>query len=233
MTDSAEDSPARDDSEPKNEDGRRSLFENRSFGQQLSLGENPALLVVDMMYAFTNNSFDLGADLDAEVASIRRLMDGARKSEIPVIHVYSSFDSNDTAEDILWIRKQGGAEALQQGTEAVEIDDRLSPKASETVLRKRYPSAFFGTDLVSRLNAIDVDTLAVTGCTTSGCVRATVIDAVQYGYVPLIPEEAVGDRDWDAHKQSLFDMEMKYANVLSEVAVREYFETGAAPNGRH
>ena len=116
---------------------------------------------------------------------------------------------------------------LVEGSNAVAFDERLAPGGDEGTLRKRYASAFFGTDLVSRLTAFDADTVVVTGCTTSGCVRATAIDAVQYGYVPVVPAEAVGDRDDRAHEQSLLDLEMKYAEVVDIDTVGEYLDDPA------
>ena len=206
---------------------RRDFFENRDFGQDLELGDRPALLIVDMMCGFTNPDYELGADLDAEIPRIQRLRGAARDADVPVIHVYSAFDRSDVEADILWIRKQGGAEDLLAGTDAVAFDERLEPAEDEHTLRKRYASAFFGTDLVGRLNALDADTVVVTGCTTSGCVRATAIDAVQYGYVAVVPAQAVGDRDERAHEQSLFDLEMKYAEVVDIDTGRRYLRNPA------
>lgn len=205
----------------------RAFFEDRDFGQDLAFGDSPVLLVVDMMCGFTDPKFELGANLDEEIGQIQRLREAAREANVPVIHVYSAFDRSDVEADVLWIRKQGGAEALLAGSDAVAFDDRLEPAEDEQTLRKRYASAFFGTDLVSRLNALGADTVVVTGCTTSGCIRATAIDAVQYGYVPVVPAGAVGDRDERAHEQSLFDLEMKYAEVVDVADARAYLHDPA------
>jgi nicotinamidase-related amidase len=108
-----------------------------------------------------------------------------------------------------------GTLTLRPGTPVVEIDSRLGRRPDEAIILKKYASVFFGTDLVSRLNARRVDTLILTGCTTSGCVRATAVDAVQNGYRPMVVREAVGDRAKAAHDQSLFDLQAKYADVVT------------------
>jgi len=202
-------------------ESNREFFEERGFGKKLAFGDSPVLLVIDMMNGFTDPDFDLGADLDAEVARIRELRSAARDADVPRIHVYSEVKREDL-DSSPWLRKQDGADVLVEGSNAVAFDERLAPEGDEGTLRKRYASAFFGTDLVSRLTAFGADTVVVTGCTTSGCVRATAIDAVQYGYVPVVPAEAVGDRDDRAHEQSLLDLEMKYAEVVDVDEAGEY-----------
>lgn len=215
-------------SEPIEAD-REQFFDDRGFGQGLELGERPALLVVDMMTAFTDASYDLGADLDAEIEAIGRLQAAAERADRPVIYVHSAYDDSDLDGGVLWIQKQGGADVLRTGSEAVTIDERLDPGEDATRLRKKAASAFFGTDLAAQLTARRVDTVVVTGCTTSGCVRATAVDAVQHGFVPVVPRQAVGDRDAEAHEASLFDLEMKYAEVLDVDSVLEYFEAAGSP----
>lgn len=207
---------------------RERFFDDRGFGQGLELGDRPALLVVDMMTAFTDPSYDLGADLDTEIEAISRLQAAAERADFPVIYVYSAYDDSDLDGGVLWIQKQGGAEVLKVGSEAVAIDERLDPGDQATRLRKKAASAFFGTDLAAQLTARGVDTVVVTGCTTSGCIRASAVDAVQHGFVPVVPREAVGDRDRDAHEASLFDLEMKYAEVLDADSVLAYFEAVAS-----
>lgn len=209
---------------------RERFFDDRGFGQGLELGARPALLVVDMMTAFTDPSYDLGADLDAEIEAIERLQAAAERADRPVVYVYSAYEESDLDGGVLWIQKQGGADVLEVGSEAVAIDERLDPVEGATRLRKKAASAFFGTDLAAQLTARGIDTGVITGCTTSGCVRATAVDAVQHGFVPVVPREAVGDRDRDAHEASLFDLEMKYAEVVDVESVLEYFEAvGTGP----
>lgn len=203
-------------------DSREQFFDTRGFGQALEFGAQPVLLVIDMMNAFTDASYDLGADLDDEIAVINRLKAAGAESGVPVIFVYSSYDESDLDGGVLWIEKQQGASVLRTGSAAVEIDERLDPGGDASLLRKKAASAFFGTDLAAQLTARGVDSVVVTGCTTSGCIRATAVDAVQHGFVPIVPREAVGDRDQQAHEASLFDLEMKYAEVVDLDTVVDY-----------
>lgn len=204
---------------------RERFFDDRGFGQQLEFGDRPALLVVDMMQAFTDPSYDLGSDLDSEVESIDRLETAAEGANVPVLFVYSSYDPSDLDGGVLWIQKQAGADVLRTGSSAVEIDERLAPGDDATRLRKKAASAFFGTDLAAQLTARGVDSVILTGCTTSGCIRASAVDAVQHGFVPIVPREAVGDRDHEAHEASLFDLAMKYAEVVDVETVVEYLDS--------
>lgn len=210
------------------EPDRGDFFAERGFGRQLEFGQRPALLVVDLMNAFTDPSYDLGADLDAEVEAVNELQAAAERSGVPVVFVYSAYDESDLDGGVLWIQKQGGADVLRTGSAAVAIDERLSPGEHATRLRKKAASAFFGTDLAAQLTARGVDSVVLTGCTTSGCVRASAVDAVQHGFVPIVPREAVGDRDQEAHEASLFDLEMKYAEVVDLELAVDYLESVGA-----
>lgn len=110
---------------------------------------------------------------------------------------------------------------LQPGSNWIEVDDALTPLADEPVIEKQWASAFFATELDSMLRQAGADSLVVTGLTTSGCVRATVVDGLQYNYPVVVPREAVGDRNPDAHEANLFDMNAKYADVVSLDRLRE------------
>lgn len=116
---------------------------------------------------------------------------------------------------------------LRAGTPAVELDPRLQRLPGEGWLTKKYASCFFATDLASRLVSAGVDTLLLAGCTTSGCVRATTVNALQSGFRPMVVRECVGDRSQMAHDQSLFDLQAKYADVVSLEEVAHYLETMA------
>jgi nicotinamidase-related amidase len=111
--------------------------------------------------------------------------------------------------------KQRGLFGLTADAPAVALDERVHRDPGDPILVKKYASCFFGTDLVSRLQARRIDTLVLTGCTTSGCVRASTVDAIQYGFRPIVVREAVGDRSQPAHEQSLFDIQAKYGDVMS------------------
>ncbi len=198
------------------------FFRERGFGQLIGWGESPALLVIDFMQAFTDPALPLGGNLDREVAETVRVLGGAREADIPIYFSAVWYEEKDFRDAGLWAKKMAGTLTLRPGTPVVEIDPRLGRRADEPIILKKYASVFFGTDLISRLNARRVDTLILTGCTTSGCVRATAVDAVQNGYRPMVVREAVGDRAQAAHDQSLFDLHAKYADVVSVAETLEY-----------
>ena len=135
------------------------------------------------------------------------------------------YEEEDIKDAGIWALKQSGARTLTAGSEAVKVDPRLGMQPKDIVLMKKYASCFFGTDLVPRLNSRRIDTLIITGCTTRGCVRATAVDAVQNGFRPMVVREAVGDRSVAAHEQSLFDLNAKYADVVSLDETLQYLKT--------
>jgi nicotinamidase-related amidase len=135
------------------------------------------------------------------------------------------YEDKDLRDAGLWAKKIAGTMTLRAGTPEVEIDPRLGRRADEAIIVKKYGSVFFGTDLLTRLNTQRVDTLILTGCTTSGCVRATAVDAVQHGFRPMVVREAVGDRSQPAHEQSLFDLHSRYADVVSVDETLEYLSS--------
>ena len=191
------------------------FFRQRGFGQKIGFGERPALIVIDMLKAFTDPARMLGADLDAQIEATRPLLDVAHERGFPVLFSTVRYEDRDLRDAGLWGLKMKGSATLAANGDGWEIDPRLEVRPSDSLLFKKYASCFFGTDLVPRLTSRGVDTLIVTGCTTSGCVRATAVDAVQNGFRPMVVREAVGDRSVPAHEQSLFDLNAKYADVVS------------------
>jgi maleamate amidohydrolase len=201
------------------------FFRQRGFGLRIGFGERPALLVIDMVKAFTNPDMMLGANLDAELAAINPLLGVAHERRIPVIFSTVMYHDADFRDAGIWALKQKGVATLKAGTDGVEVDPRLDVQPSDSLLVKKYASCFFGTDLTPRLMSRQVDTLILTGCTTSGCVRATAVDALQTGFRPMVVREAVGDRSAAAHAQSLFDLDAKYADVVSLDETLQYLRT--------
>jgi len=191
------------------------FFKSRGFGLRMGFGERPALVVIDFMNGFTDASMPLGANLDKEIEATRQVLTAAREAQTPIYYTACIYDEPDFADAGVWRLKQSGIRSLGAGTGAVELDSRLERRSDEAIIVKKYASAFFGTDFITRLNARRVDTLIITGCTTSGCVRASAVDALQLGLRPIVVREAVGDRAEAAHRQSLFDLEQKYADVIS------------------
>jgi maleamate amidohydrolase len=201
------------------------FFRQRGFGQKIGFGERPALIIIDMIKAFTNPDMPLGANLDSQLAATKPLLDVAHERAIPVIFSTVIYYDADIKDAGLWGIKMKGSLSLKAGTDATNVDPRLDMRASDSLLVKKYASCFFGTDLVPRLMSQRVDTLIITGCTTSGCVRATAVDAVQNGFRPIVVREAVGDRSVAAHDQSLFDLNAKYADVCSLDETMQYLKT--------
>jgi maleamate amidohydrolase len=202
--------------------GMERFFRERGFGQLIGWGDSPALLVIDFTRAFTDPALPLGANLDRELAETVRVLGSAREAAIPIYYSSVCYEDKDLRDAGLWAKKIAGTMTLRAGTPEVEIDPRLGRRADEAIIVKKYGSVFFGTDLLTRLNTQRVDTLILTGCTTSGCVRATAVDAVQNGFRPMVVREAVGDRSQPAHDQSLFDLHSRYADVVSVDETLEY-----------
>jgi maleamate amidohydrolase len=193
------------------------------IGAATGAGRTPALLVVDLVRAFTEPDSPLGSDLGLVVTRSAELIAGARPAGVPVLF------SVPVAEDGGWSRKIPANDLLIPGTEAVELDPRLGALAVDTVFTKTYPSCFFGTDLATRLTHRGVDTLVICGASTSGCVRATAVDACSHGLRTIVVADAVGDRSPIAHEVSLSDLALKYADVVETAAALMALRAGGVP----
>lgn len=189
------------------------FFKERGFGKLLGFGKKPCLIVVDLITGFTNPTMPMGSDLTQQITQVNKILDTMHAMGLPVIFTTISYDDS-LSDSGIWYQKMEGLKTLKAGTEAVNVDPRLNIHPGDDLIVKKYASAFFGTDLISRLNVNRIDTVIIVGCTTCGCVRATAVDALQYGYRPIVVEDAVGDRSLASHEQSLFDLHQKYADVL-------------------
>lgn len=189
------------------------------FGHRIGFGMRPAVVVVDLICGFTDPAMPLGSALDAEIEKTNEVLGAAHAANMPVFFTTVAYDDEGIADAGVWVRKQSGLRLLRAGTAAVELDPRLSTEAGDGLVTKKFASAFFGTSLVTQLNSLCVDTIVLAGCTTSGCVRASAVDALQYGYRPIVVGDAVGDRWPTAHAQSLFDLDQKYCDVMATVDV--------------
>ncbi len=201
------------------------FFKERGFGLKMGFGQRPGLLIVDMVKAFTDSKRMLGANLDAQIEATKPLLAAAHGLGIPVFFSTVRYDDADLRDAGIWSLKQKGTVTLRADTDGHELDPRLEFRKSDSLLLKKYASCFFGTDLVSRLISRGVDTLIITGCTTSGCVRASAVDALQNGFRPMVVKEAVGDRSVAAHEQSLFDLQAKYADVVTLEETLQYLQS--------
>jgi maleamate amidohydrolase len=209
-----------------NLDDARTIYSRSGIGGRVGLGERPAVLVVDFQYGFTESVSPLGGDLDAEVAATASLLEVARGRGLPVAFTTVAFQEGQR-DRLVWLRKMPSLATLVAGTRACAIDDRVKPGPGEPVFEKQAASAFFGTSLVAFLQAASVDSLIVAGCVTSGCVRASVVDAVSWGYRTLVPADCVGDRASAPHDSNMFDMDSKYADVVSLESVIGVLEGSA------
>jgi nicotinamidase-related amidase len=194
------------------------MFQSRGLGARAGLGAHPALLIIDMQYGFTDPESSLGAAVDETIAAAGKLAEAARSRSIPVI--YTTCVWSEAAA--VWARKLPAQRDLVHGSRWVQIDGRIAPQKGDLVLEKNFASAFFGTDLHTRLQTLHIDTLVLTGVTTSGCIRASAVDGCSYGYRVGIAREAVGDRADEPHVMSLFDLDAKYADVMTCDEVNAY-----------
>lgn len=192
----------------------------------LGPGERPAMLVVDFIEGFTSIQSPFGGPWDDAIAVTADLLRDAHRHNVPAIFTTVEFDPQD-AETNLLIRKAPAVAALARGSHWTNIDHRLPRQATDLVISKKHGSAFFGTDLAARLQAMQIDTLLIAGCVTSGCVRASTVDAAQYGFRPLVVREAVGDRSPLANEANLMDIAARYGDVVSIEEARSYLQSTA------
>ncbi|WP_371779794.1 isochorismatase family protein [Streptosporangium subroseum] len=188
------------------------------FGRTLPFGERPALVLIDLMRAY----FEPGAELymgsrDCLDAAAHVLL-AARDAGVPVIHTRVAYGPGGV-DGGLFFRKVAPLRHLVGDGPLGALMPEVAPLPGELVIVKQYASAFFGTSLASTLTALGIDTLIVTGVSTSGCVRATAVDAVQHGFVPVVVRQAVGDRDPGPHEANLFDIQAKYGEVWDDTDV--------------
>ncbi len=184
------------------------------------MGERPCLLVVDATLGFTDPESPLGAEFSSEVEEIAKLMQFADAKSWPC-YLSSVVYRSETSASVFRM-KIPALNILTPGSRWVEIDPRLPVLASHSVFEKCYASAFFGTELGDSLRSSGIDTVIVTGFTTSGCVRASAVDALQRDFKVLVVRDAVGDRNRSAHEANLFDLAAKYADVVDSHEVVQF-----------
>ena len=190
-------------------------------GRRVGFGAKPAVVVVDMINLYLSPRYALGhgENTKAVIEANARLLEAARHRKIPIF--FSSVGLRESAaEKGIWGEKVGGAQGITPDADAV--CDELKRQEGEVVVAKPKASVFFGTQLASMLHYLGVDTIIVTGVTTSGCVRATVVDGFSYNFRMIVPVECCGDRAALPHKVNLFDMQMKYADVVDLQEALDY-----------
>jgi nicotinamidase-related amidase len=198
-------------------------YASGGFGQQLEPGRRPALLVVDFVRAYLVPGSPLYAGVDGAHVAARKLLAAARHARIPVLHTNVRYQRGGRDGGVFF-RKVPALRCFEEGAhpELAAFAEGLEPLEGETVVTKQYASAFFGTTLASTLTALGVDTVVLAGVSTSGCIRATAVDACQHGFVPLVVRDAVGDRHAAPHESNLFDLQAKYAEVVSLEQALQY-----------
>jgi maleamate amidohydrolase len=201
-------------------------YETSGFGKNYGIGKNPALIIVDVTYGFTGEEAEpieesikkypasCGEVSWKAISHTKELLKTARETGIPVFYTIIEGSKHQTNERIAVKGTLFSHPAMLEGEKGTWIVEELKPQLGETVISKKKPSAFFGTPLVSYLMEHQIDSVIVVGCTTSGCIRSTVVDAFSYNYQVIVPEECVFDRSITSHAINLFDMQQKYADVV-------------------
>ena len=196
---------------------------DEGFAGTLRPGRRPAVLAIDLMRAYFDPASPLCLPSRDCLASGARVLSAARANGVPVIHTRVEF-APDGSDGGVFVRKVPALEHLYGGGPMSELMPEVAPVEGELVITKQYASAFFGTSLASTLVARGIDTVVLVGVSTSGCIRATGVDAVQHGFIPLVVRDAVGDRTPQTHEANLFDLQAKYAEVVDERTAVAYLE---------
>lgn len=207
----------------------RRQYETAGFGGRVGWGAWPALLVIDMAGAWTTPGERLGSDLSNVMKSILDLLPVARRQAIPIYFTTMSYGSPAEAGEVVCAKLPHTVEMLR-GSPRVQLAPELSRRPSEPLIEKPRASAFFATNLLSMLIDARVDTVIVTGCSTSGCIRATCESAHDNNFRVLVPAEAVGDRSASAHEANLFDIDARYGDVVSLQHVTDHLLQLVRPN---
>ena len=194
------------------------------WGQRIGFGNKPALLMVDFMQGYTREGAPLFAPgVVSAVAESAGLLACARDHGVLVVHTNIRYHPGHFADGGIWLKKAPVMKDMVEGNPLAAFCEAVTPNADEVVISKQYASSFFGTSLASLLHAQGNDTLVLAGCSTSGCIRATAVDAVQHGFRTIVVRECVGDRHSAPHEANLFDIDSKYGDVVSKREAMEQF----------
>lgn len=205
-------------------------YAQAGYHRRLGYGKRLAVLLVDFVQAYFERSSPLYAEVERPLASAMRVLAAARAAKLPVVFTNVVYHPSGLDGGIFF-RKVPALKHLCIGGPLGRWAPGLNPLPTDLVISKQYPSAFFGTSLASTLHAAGIDGIVITGLTTSGCVRATCVDAVSNGFIPTVVREACGDRHSGPHEANLFDMDAKYADVVSEQDLMQHLAVTANPRG--
>lgn len=196
------------------------------WDNRLGFGRKTALIVIDLLQGYTLKGAPLFAPgVVKAVKEMPELLKLARQKKMPVIHTRVFYNPSDFIDGGVWIRKAPVLKSLVPGNKYAQFCKGVEPGKGELVIVKNYASAFFGTSLAATLTAAGIDTLMITGCTTSGCIRASAVDAVQNGFRPIVVRECVGDRHDGPHEANLFDINAKYGDVIGKAEALKYIRS--------
>lgn len=206
------------------EASREEIYERGSMANdnRCGFGESPAIVAIDLQYGETDPAYPMGSDVSSVIENTNDLVDAAHEKGVPVIWSRVVYSHPDAIDAGMWTTKLPAIADWIEGRREVELDERCHVGADDHVLDKRHASCFHETELNSLLTAQGVDTVIVTGCSTSACVRETAADANAYGYRSIVPETCVGDRSDRQHEAHLFDIDAKFADVEPKETVEEY-----------
>jgi nicotinamidase-related amidase len=198
-------------------------YERGGFNKSLQPGSRPALLIIDFVDAYLNPASPLYARVEQARDDAVRLLQASRAARIPIIHTNVVYQPGGRDGGVFF-RKVPALSCFEAGAHPdwAAFAKGLEPLAGETIISKQYASAFFGTSLASTLTALGIDTVLIAGLSTSGCIRASAVDCCQHGFIPIVVREAVGDRAPGPHEANLFDLQAKYAEVMSLATVLGY-----------
>ncbi|MGP8289169.1 N-carbamoylsarcosine amidohydrolase [Vreelandella zhanjiangensis] len=222
--DAIQDSSLQNDSVHENSEENSAQENYRGvWDGRIGFGRKAALLVVDFMQGYVLKESPLYAPGVVEaVANMPPLLDAARQGGTPVIHTNILYHAPDQIDGGIWVKKSPVMRAMVAGNPFAEFCTEVVPDSTEPVITKQYASAFFGTSLASMLVAMGVDTIIVTGCSTSGCIRATAVDGLQHGFRVMVVRDCVGDRHPAPHEANLFDIDSKYGDVIDRQAAIDH-----------
>ena len=193
----------------------------RAYGNRIGFGQRPALILIDFVQAYFDQGCDLYAGVEGALASALRVRDAARAAGVPVIYTNVVYHPR-ALDGGRFYQKAQPLRNFLAGSPMGAWPEGLEVGADELVISKQYPSAFFGTSLASTLPTWGIDSLILTGLSTSGCVRATCVDTCSHGFIPIVVRDACGDRHPAPHEANLFDMDAKYADVVGEAEATSY-----------
>ena len=189
-------------------------YKSKGFASRSGYGKRPGLLIVDFINGFTDPTSPLGGDFSSQLDATNALLDAFRAQALPIAYTVVEYE-HDYRDAGVFIEKVPSLAVLKKGSHMVEVDERIKPLPGEYIVSKRYASSFFGTNLDTWFRNNGVDTCVIVGCTTSGCVRASAVDSLQYGYRTVVVRDGCGDRAEGPHEANLFDIDAKYGDVIS------------------